>query len=403
MSSHFTPERIIGPDVTASVADVLARHIGTGKWVLVCDDTTWVAAGEAVYTRLGGHSCVTPHSLGRAARPLLSHTTPLMDANCDGFIAVGSGTINDVTKLTAARLNKPYISIATAASMNGYTSANASLEEQGAKHSYAASPPRAVIADLTVLAAAPRRMARAGLGDTLCRNSVEPDMLMSHLLLDTPYPRALFDRMRAHEADLIANAAALREGNPTLIHKLMEALLDAGDAMREFGSSAPASQGEHMIAHTAEMLYGGELRKVLHGEMIAVTSSTMSHLQQKMLLAQPTVKPLPKDEGQFLRLFGKQAGQDAVAMYQKKLLTPDMAASINARIAPNWLDIKAALLAVMLPSNAVERAFIQSGNATRPTEIGMSDDRYRTACTYAFMTRDRFTFLDLAVMNDKRI
>jgi hypothetical protein len=32
----------------------------------------------------------------------------------------------------------------------------------------------------------------------------------------------------------------------------------------------------------------------------------------------------------------------------------------------------------------------------------VDEERYRFACTYAYLTRDRFTFLDLAAMNGVR-
>ena len=42
-------------------------------------------------------------------------------------VAVGSGTINDLTKLAAHRLGRPYMVVATAASMDGYTAYGASI------------------------------------------------------------------------------------------------------------------------------------------------------------------------------------------------------------------------------------------------------------------------------------
>src|SRR5262249_12219852 len=162
---------------------------------------------------------------------------------------------------------KPYIALPTAASMNGYTSATASIEEDGFKQSRQARPPKAVIVDMDVIAAAPKRLSRAGLGDALARSTVEADCRLSHHLLGTPYPKEAFDCLRDHESGLIAGAARLTEGDPGYLRLLVNALLDAGDWMAATGSSAVASQAEHMIAHTAEMLYDGELQKAFHGEM----------------------------------------------------------------------------------------------------------------------------------------
>lgn len=406
MDTKMTPLRIIEKDALTGTATAIAQHMPTARsLLLVCDDNTWVAAGERLHTTLRPEHTITPHSLGRHANATLKSAQEIAAQAIayDGLLAVGSGTINDITKYAAALAKKPYLVIATAASMNGYSSANASLEEDGFKHSFPATTPCAVLADTSVIATAPKRLTRAGLGDTLCRSTVEADMLLSHHLFGSPYPRDLFNTMRSHEAALIASAAATREGDETFIAKLMLALLDAGDAMTAHGSSAPASQSEHMIAHTLEMMYRGEFRNVLHGEMVALTTLTMNQLQHKMLLGTPIVKALPREGDKILRLFGKKMSVSMAEQYEKKLLTPEQAIEVNAMIVKRWPEIKAEMLEIMTAPNSIERAFIHSGISTRAEEIGLSEERYRIACTYAYLTRDRFTFLDLAVMNDRRV
>ena len=64
-------------------------------------------------------------------------------------VAVGSGTINDLTKLAAHQLGRPYIVVATAASMDGYTAYGASITHQGSKQTFDCPAPLAVIADWT--------------------------------------------------------------------------------------------------------------------------------------------------------------------------------------------------------------------------------------------------------------
>ncbi len=402
---HHIPHRLVAHDAIGSVSTMLAEHMPARSLLLVCDDTTWVAAGEKLQAALGDVATSATHSLGRYQRATLSAAQELTAkaTDYDGLVAIGSGTVNDVTKYAAAQANKPYICVPTAASMNGYTSITSSLEDNGVKDSFVATVPRAVIADTAVISAAPKRMTRAGLADTLCRSTVEADMLLSHWLLGTPYPRAAFDVMRAHDPDLIANATGAREGDPAFVKKLMAALLDAGDAMAASGSSAPASQGEHMIAHTLDLMYGAELRKMLHGELIALTTLTMNQLQHKMLLTQPIVKPMPRERAWYDRQFGKKNSQHLADHYAMKLLTSEQVDAINDRINEHWADIKLALIDIMTPPGTIQRAFVQSGLAIRPEEIGLGDERYRNACTYAYLTRERFGFLDLAAMNDKRV
>src|SRR6185295_5571882 len=63
-------------------------------------------------------------------------------------IAIGAGTINDITKLSAHQVSRPYMTVATAASMDGYTAFGASIAQRGLKQTFACPAPRAVIADI---------------------------------------------------------------------------------------------------------------------------------------------------------------------------------------------------------------------------------------------------------------
>jgi glycerol dehydrogenase-like iron-containing ADH family enzyme len=69
--------------------------------------------------------------------------------------------------------------------MNGYASMNAAITVDGNKKSLPAASPQGVFMDLTVLAGAPARMIRAGLGDALCRSTAQADWLLSRHLLGT--------------------------------------------------------------------------------------------------------------------------------------------------------------------------------------------------------------------------
>lgn len=391
---HTFPQRIVASGAAHALPHAIAAH-GLGAQVgYVGDDTTLAIApppvGAAVY------------SLGKMPKALRSHADAVADSlhNVSGLVAIGSGTVNDVTKLAAHRLGVPYIVLATAASMNGYASATASLIEGGHKQSFAATAPRAVLADLEILSRAPRRMARAGLGDTLCRSTVVADSYLSHAVMGTPFPREWFTRLQQHEPWLMQHAALLREGAPDFMEKLMHALLDGGDAMHATGSSAVASQGEHMIAHTLELMYGGELHDILHGELIAVTTSSMALLQHKMLLSEPRLVSLPREDTQFLRQFGRAQGAKLHAEYGEKVISEQRLAELD--FPALWPQIREEIESLVAPVQVIERAFVEAGLATRPEGIGLLADRYNAARSYAYLTRARFGFLDLAAMNARR-
>lgn len=407
MNAAAQSHRIVEADALQAVPELLASGPFGRNVLLVCDDATWVAAGQQLQSTLQTAGLnVVAHSLGRAPHAALRYVEPILamvnEHRIDAMIAVGSGSINDITKYAAYQFGQAYVCVATAASMNGYSSATASLSDGVVKHSYVCRQPYAVVAELQVIATAPRNLARAGVGDTLCRSTVAADRYLSHVVLGTPFERDIFEQLRVHEGWLIANMALLRDGSMEYMRHLMHALLDAGDAMTATQSSAIASQGEHMIAHTLEMMYGKELREMLHGELIAVTTTHMAHLQHKMLLGQPMLRHHPRAAEHFVRLFGKQAAEELAARYAKKVIPEAEIAGRDAKFQQHWPDIKAELLAMVVPANGIERAFKEAALATTAKAAGLVEERYNSAQAYAYMTRERFTFLDLAAMNARR-
>ncbi|MBM3617677.1 MAG: sn-glycerol-1-phosphate dehydrogenase, partial [Alphaproteobacteria bacterium] len=169
-----------------------AAHFAALDWprdtALICDNNTWKAAAEHISQSLADAGYrVTLLNLGSSPKPtaelaeyIVSHT-----ASSAALIAVGSGTLNDLTKHAAFLSGKPYAVCGTAASMNGYLSANAAILAHGHKKSLPSRLPRTALFDLDVLEAAPRRLQAAGLGDSICRSTAQVDWLISHHLIGT--------------------------------------------------------------------------------------------------------------------------------------------------------------------------------------------------------------------------
>ncbi|MGI9413772.1 MAG: iron-containing alcohol dehydrogenase, partial [Hyphomicrobiales bacterium] len=268
------------------IADSLSGYEAEPIWELdleppfavVSDPLTHEVMGARVERALGSIGTVLPVRLGDRPHADMETAEALM-AQTSGaatMIAVGSGTINDLCKLATARQNKRCAVYATAPSMNGYTSVNAAITERGLKKSLAAVAPDAVLMDLTVLAAAPVRMIRSGLGDSVCRPTAQSDWLLSHLLCDGPYRKAPFALFAEDEEALFAEPEALISGDLEAMGRLARTLVLSGFGMTLCGGSYPASQGEHLISHYIEMMAPADWQEVFHGEQIAVTTCVMA-------------------------------------------------------------------------------------------------------------------------------
>jgi glycerol-1-phosphate dehydrogenase [NAD(P)+] len=369
------------------------------RLALVADADTWSALGCRISGALGGTFCVTPVIL--PARPHADmETVQLVRArslHADALVAIGSGTINDLTKYAAHLDRKPYACFGTAPSMNGYVSPNAAIMDRGVKQSLGATAPRGVFLDVEILCKAPRRMIVAGFGDSICRSTAQADWLLAHLLLDQGYRALPFQLLEQDEQALLAAPEGLVAGDPAAMTLLARTLILSGFGMAICGGSYPASQGEHLIAHFLEMRGDPAWAESLHGEQIAVTTLTMARLQAELLqradirLGASAVTP-----AELSARFGAEAGGACWSAFARKAIDADRAVALNTRLQADWPEIRRTIHGVHRAPEVLEAALRRAHAPTRPGEIGIPEAAYREAVLHAREIRDRFTFLDLA-------
>ena len=388
--------------ITTNLADqatALLADLGLGpRLAVVSDPKTRAVLGARVVSGLAGADI----------RELVLEEMPKPDsetvarvraatAEADALVAVGSGTINDLCKYAAFLDRKPYAVFGTAPSMNGYTSVSAAITEHGHKKSLPAAAPLGVFLDLAVLAAAPPRMIRSGLGDSICRPTAQADWLLAHLLLGQNYRRAPFLLLEADEPALLAKAGALLAGDTGAMELLARTLVLSGFGMTICGGSYPASQGEHLISHYIDMLGDPAWVPSFHGEHIAVTALTMARLQEAMLAGEaPVLSPARLDEAALIRHFGPELGASCWAAFARKAMDAPKTAALNAKLKREWPEIRTALRQVMRSSAEMAAALTAAGAPTRPADIHIPPAFYRQAVRHAREIRDRYTFLDLA-------
>jgi glycerol-1-phosphate dehydrogenase [NAD(P)+] len=362
----------IEPQLLGNIPNLLAAAGLQGRVLLVSDSNTWKAAGATLYPLLSVQQPVIRAHLEAEVLPSLAVTNRLMPLaeNMEFLLAVGSGTINDLTKYTAHQLGKPYGVVATAASMNGYAAANASLWVGAHKASLAATPPAIIFADMDVLDAAPTYLTASGVGDMLCRSTVEADCKLAYLLLGEKFHTQAFAQIKNYELQLAS------------MKSLVEGLICSGKWMTKTGSSAVASQGEHMIAHTIETLYPEVVHGMTHGQLVAVSSVAMARHQFRLLDTIPVLNPLQTPPAPFATTFAAKWSMNSTQRLNKKLqdIWPQLRGYIHEHChAPEMLE-----------------AMLEAAHApTRPEQIGLTDEQFKIAFDYARFSRDRFTFLDL--------
>jgi glycerol-1-phosphate dehydrogenase [NAD(P)+] len=281
--------------------------------------------------------------------------------------------------------------------MNGYTSTNAAITVDGHKKSLPAAAPVGVFMDLAVLSAAPARMIRAGLGDSLCRSTAQADWLLSHHVFGTTYRDAPFALLAEDEPALLEDPEALLRNDPEAMRALARTLILSGLGMTLCNGSYPASQGEHLISHYIDMLAPAGRAEHFHGEQVAVATLTMARIQEEVLAAAPPrLQPQAVTYADLQRRLGTEIGESCWREFATKRMSPEAQARLERHLADNWDGIRTSVGRAMIPAERIRAVLQRAGCPVTPQEIGLTPAFYASAVSNARYLRDRYTFLDLA-------
>lgn len=273
--------------VIRKVAPYLLEQ-GYRQILLVADDHTYAAAGEqlmgllevaGVKTRV---VLIQPDAQGDVVADEIAIVQLLLEIRpdeTDALLAVGSGTIHDIVRFAAHKTGKPFVSVPTAPSVDGFTSAGAPLIVRGVKKTVPAVPPVAIFADLDILMAAPQRLVAAGFGDMLGKYTSLFDWKFSHLTAGEPYDEQAAAITERALRSCVSHAEAIGARTEEGIRALMTALIESGIAMLLFGQSHPASGAEHHLSHYWEMEYLRQGRRaLLHGAKVGVACAEIARV-----------------------------------------------------------------------------------------------------------------------------
>ena len=295
----------VGSGVIQELPGIL-RDLGASHIFLVADNYTYEAAGRQVEQLLDQAGLAYHKRVFQTETPLVPNEYALgsvlaaMTSQDDMLLAVGSGTLNDVTKYVSARTGVPYVIAATPPSMDGYASTVAPTILDGFKTTLPAVYPAAIVADVDILKDAPMPMLTAGFGDIIGKFTSLADWRLSHQLNGEYYCPEVAGVIEAAVETCAANAKALAQREPQAIQAVTEALILSGLAMGMVGVSRPASGAEHQMAHYWEMdaLRRGE-EHPLHGNAVGVGTVLAASLYEMAAEYLPQGFAAP-DKGQIL-------------------------------------------------------------------------------------------------------
>ena len=311
-------------------------------------------------------------------------------------VAVGSGVISDLCKWAAFELGMPYLVVATAASMNGYSAANVAPTIAGVKVLVETLPPVAVLAEPAVIEHAPHEMTAAGFGDAIAKFQSNADWIVNHLLLGEYYCGFCAGMVSELEPLYLDHPEDIRDHKSEAVGALFEALFGTGLAMTLVGTSAPASGGEHLLSHTLDMM--AEARGSshdLHGRQVGLGTVLSAALYERVLAADsPALTDMPPEID---RGFWTASSLVAAVGGQYEAKKPS-AMRVRQRIAEGamWDRLRERLVTEVRSPATIQNWLRRAGAAVSIADIGCSREQVREAILHMHEIRRRFTVVDLA-------
>ena len=321
-------------------------------------------------------------------------------------MVMGSGTMNDLTKWAATVLDVPYVVVATAPSMNGYTSSISALSKGGFKTTQNIRPAAAVFADIDILKDAPIEMIRAGLGDLLSKNVCNADWRLSHRLRNTYFCEVPSQMTRRQEDYYLAHAGELGARDPKAVQMLTEAIMNSGFSMAIVGESSPSSGSEHLIAHYWEMMDDLAGRPTqLHGARVGLGTLIAASLYERALKMTPADVDLDRAKKSYktaedlralVKLYYGAVADETFKETAKKVVSWEEKAKELTTLRDHWDDIWTDVKRFLRPRAELEKYLNAAGCPTRCNALKISRDDCYNAIRYARLMRNRYTILDLA-------
>ncbi|MBE6975674.1 MAG: sn-glycerol-1-phosphate dehydrogenase [Ruminococcaceae bacterium] len=311
----------------------------------------------------------------------------------DFLIAVGAGTIHDITRYCAYEKGIPFVSCPTAASVDGFCSSVAAMTWNGYKKTFSAVAPKLVVADTDIIAHAPIRLAKSGFGDMVGKYIALADWKVGHLLTGEHFCQQIYDVTYQATQAVLDSATGIINGDPAAYERLTYGLLMSGVAMQLLGSSRCASGAEHHISHLIEMEPPGlgVHSDALHGEKVGI--GTLLACQAYHALAQ---KDLPwhdyvtSDQNYIRSMFGQKLSGSILTENKT-----DAAAGITAETLHKHFDALSAIINEIPSYDSLVSLYKNLAVKSTLPEIGVPAEAVSILLECSPLVRNRLTLMRL--------
>lgn len=313
---------------------------------------------------------------------------------CDYLIAVGSGTIHDLTRYCAFKKNIPFVSCPTAASVDGFCSSVAAMTWYGYKKTLIAQAPVIVIADLEIISKAPMYLTKSGFGDMIGKYIALAEWKIAREINREDFCDYIYELMENALKQVMESADGIKNGDISSYEKLTYGLLISGLAMQLLGNSRCASGAEHHISHFIEMQPEGfDIKSnALHGEKVGVGTilAAEKYYEIKDFSDIPWEDYKCAENELIESVFGKNLSESVINENSN-----DCCYDITAKqIREHWRKICEIIKEIPSPQT-LKKIFADLEIKSTLTDIGVSEQLHDDILKYSPIVRNRMTLMRL--------
>ena len=403
----------LGENILDRVPAVFSSLFPGRDAVLIVDCNTWRVAGEKVFALMRGAGIPTtvfhiPDEHFHAEWKYIEMVDKVLDDTGAVAVSVGSGVINDLCKLCSYHHGQSYLSVPTAASVDGYSSFGASISYKGLKQTFECPAPVAIVADVEVIATAPAKMTAAGYADLAAKNPCGAEWMIADLFGTEPIIPEAWHMLQDVLDEMLASAEGVAKGDLKAISLLFEGLTLSGFAMQAARSSRPASCTDHLFSHYLDMTghtYKGELQS--HGFQVAIGTLTMCAFFDEFLKFDLTKLDVDKCVAAWPSLEEEHARARKIF---EDFVDPELGVrSIDVKYADKegmreqltkvrdqWPELREKYRRQVYPFEKMQRLFRIVGAPADPSDIGLTRAQLLAIVPYTQLMRHRINLLDLA-------
>ena len=383
------------------------KELGFHSLYLVSDHITYGIAGQKcmdILAQAGIRAEIIQLTHLEFDEATLGELVIHMPQDCDLVVAVGTGTINDMTRYFSFKLGRPFFTVATAAPMDGFASSIAAIHVNHLKTTFQAQTPLAVIGDTEILKNAPYPMIAAGLGDLLGKCTCPCDWRLSHIITGEHQCERIMELVEKCVQDLLPVAGRAKERDPKVLGDIMEGLVLTGVAMSLYGNSRPASGCEHHMSHYWEtILEQRGQRPAPHGAQVGVGTVLVLKAVELLLERKVDLDAARRAAEAYDPVKWREEIQRAYGPAAPGVIEMEEEAGKNAsagRLARidtmerRWSEISA-LLRTLPTSDYVADLLSGLGAPCRPEGIGIDRKLLKDTFLYCKEIRARYTILQM--------